>query len=91
MASEEILSSGERESFQFFDQKGLGSVTASDVIDAIQKARTHLPVPSLQSLQEGGEWKSDLEVNKVKLNQFQPMSIRVLIYIRNILSNMSCD
>ena len=76
MASEEIFSSGERESFQFFDQNGLGSVSASDIIDAVQKARTHLPVPSLQALQEGGEWKSDLEVNEFKLNQLILRSIK---------------
>ncbi|KAI6654078.1 Calmodulin-related family protein [Oopsacas minuta] len=64
MASEDtkILTSGETESFQFFDQQGMGSVSPDDVINAIQKARTRLPVSPLQSLQEGGEWKVDLEM-----------------------------
>ena len=65
MASDDnqIFLSAEIEGFQFFDQKGLGTVTPDDVINALERARTHLPVDSLQALQNSGEWKEDLEVS----------------------------
>ena len=65
MASEDsqIFQTAEMEGFQFFDQKGLGTVTPDDVIVAIERARNYLPVDSLQALQASGEWKEDLEVS----------------------------
>ena len=57
-----IFQTAEIEGFQFFDQKGLGTVTPDDVINAVERARTQLPVDSLRGLQASGEWKEDLEV-----------------------------
>ena len=65
MASDEekILSTLDTEGFQFFDQKGLGTVTPDDISNAVERARIHLPAPEFQGLPEGPDWKTDLEVS----------------------------